>query len=143
MSLLIRRPMHKFIVPCLLAAGLGISAPSWALTGHEWRKLTELAQLAYVLAVLDTWDETKAVAETIEKGIVLPEGRPSTLQALVRNYSEVASCVDSKNMTKGEIYNAVKRWADANRDESDYSMSALVWLALREQCLGRLPASTK
>jgi hypothetical protein len=135
--------MHKLIVPCVLAAGLGTSSPTWALTGHEWQKLTDLAQMAYVLAVLDTWDETKAVAETIEKGIELPDGRSSTLQALVGNYSDVASCVDSKKLTKGQIYNAVKRWADANPEERDYSMSAVVWLALREECHGRLPASTK
>ena len=135
--------MYKNMLAAVFIAAGGICSPSWALSGHEWQKLTDLAQMSYVLAVLDTWDDTKAVAESIEKDLVLPAGRSSTLQALVRNYSDVATCVDSKKMTKGQIHNVVKRWADVNSEDRDYSMSAVVWLALREECRGQLPGSTK
>ena len=51
-------PMTKKVSAFLIAACLLFAAEARAMSGNDWRQLPEVARLAYVIGVVDTWGQS-------------------------------------------------------------------------------------
>ena len=105
----------------LLALFAGEAA---AFTGNEYRALTPLARLAYVVGVVDGWDMVSATSRTIE----------GSMPGWFGVYTDVLECMRSKGMSNGQVHAIVEKYVRENPANWHARGSELVALAMHEAC---------
>jgi Ssp1 endopeptidase immunity protein Rap1a len=104
------------------------SAPGGAVSGNDWRALSESHQLVYVLAVLDGWQ----VADVA--WLKAPE-KPQAVQTFTR----LANCAAERHMTGGQIRAIVAKYMTEHPATWHEPMAFLVWRALTDVCTDGVP----
>jgi hypothetical protein len=104
------------IAACLLFA---VDAP--AITGNEWRQLSQTAQQYYIIGVLDGWDNLGTIT-------LLAEQKPP----LESGFTKQIEC--TAGMAYAQINVIIQKYMENNPSQWNNSMVLLVWPALAEVC---------
>jgi len=113
------RKVKAFLVTlCLLFA-----AEATAISGNEWKQLSQTARVYYVMGVLDGWDNL---------GNLISRTNPNQQLSVVTNHAKLVNCV--AGMTHSQIAAIVQKYMENNPARWHSAMTLLVWLALYEVC---------
>jgi len=115
-----RKATAFLIAVCLLYA-----AKAMAITGNEWKRLSQTQQQAYVMGVFDAWDMLGTTAALAKQ-----QQQPSSV---VTSYAELVKCV-RKGMTYSQINAIVQKYMEDNPSGWHYGMADRVFVALAEAC---------
>lgn len=122
------RKVNGFLLMiCLLFA-----AEANAMSGNDWRGLTQGEQASYVVGVIDAW----LLVRTME--LTLREDRPSAPfwslhSPVVGMVSNVITCLNA-DVTYEQRIAIINRHMERNPDKWHNNMAMLVWDALDQAC---------
>jgi len=108
-------------VNVLIAACLLFAVDAEAISGDEWRQLSQTAQQYYVIGVLDGWDNLGTIT-------LLAEQRPP----VGTGFTKQIDC--TVGMASVQINAIIQKYMENNRSQWHYNMALLVWTALDEVC---------
>ncbi len=114
--------MRRLILGVMTAAVL-FPLTGFALTGNEWNALSTPARQAYIVGVVDTW-ENVALSHQATKEV--PNIASNSMVRL-------SNCL-LKGMTYGQVYAIVERYMVDNPSMWHYGMSSNVWTAIDKAC---------
>ena len=104
------------IAACLLFA---VDAP--AITGNEWRQLSQTAQQYYIIAVLDGWDNLGTITLLAEQQSPVGIGFTKQIECTI-------------GMAYPQINFIIQKYMENNPSQWHYSMPLLLWPALAGVC---------
>ncbi len=107
-----------FALPLVIS--ITVVSSSYALSGNEWRGLSEVEKTFYVMGVVDDWDLSSFVRDD-----ETPTMRIQIIQHLTK-------CM--KQMTYEQIAAIVNKWMNANPEKWSWRMSYSVYQALFGAC---------
>jgi hypothetical protein len=111
------RAVNAFLITlCLLFA-----VDAEAISGDEWRRLSQTAQRYYVIGVLDGWDNLGTIT-------LLAEQQPP----LGTGFTKQIEC--TAGMAYAQINVIIQKYMENNPSQWHNSMVLLVWPALAEVC---------
>ena len=105
----------------LIAACLLFAVDAEAISGDEWRRLSQTAQQYYVIGVLDGWDNLGTIT-------LLAEQQPP----VGTGFTKQIDC--TLGMASVQINAIIQKYMENNRSQWHYNMALLVWTALDEVC---------
>jgi hypothetical protein len=110
----------------LVTACLLFPVNATAITGNEWRQLSQTAQQYYIIGILDGWDNFGTITLLAEQQS--PVGIGFTKQIVTKHIE----C--TIGMTYPQINVIIQKYIKNNPAQWHYSMALLVWPALAEVC---------
>jgi len=108
-------------VNVLIAACLLFAVDAEAISGDEWRRLSQTAQQYYVIGVLDGWDNLETITLLAEQQHPVGTG-----------FTKRLDCTEG--MASVQINAIIQKYMENNRSQWHYNMALLVWTALDEVC---------
>jgi hypothetical protein len=111
-----RKASVLLMVVCLLFA-----VDATAITGIQWRQLSQTAQQYYIIGVLDGWDNVGTITLLAEQQS--PAGTGFTKQI---------EC--TTGMAYAQVNVIIQKYMDNNPSQWHNSMALLIWPALAEVC---------
>ena len=112
-----REKMVRRVNPFLITLCLLFAVDAKALTGNQWKELSQVTQGYYVMGVIDGWRYVGAAA------LAIKERNTST---------ELIKCV--MKIPYSQTIAIVQKYAQDNPAKWHYSMEELIWLAAVEAC---------
>jgi hypothetical protein len=111
------RAMSAFLLTlCLL-----FTAEAKAVTGNEWRQLSQTAQQYYIIGVLDGWDNLGTITLLAEQQSPVGIGFTKQIECTI-------------GMAYAQINAIIQKYMENNPSQWHNSMVLLVWPALAEVC---------
>jgi hypothetical protein len=108
-------------VNVLIAACLFFAVDAEAISGDEWRRLSQTAQQYYVIGVLDGWDNLGTITLLAEQQPPVGTGFTRQIECTV-------------GMASVQINAIIQKYMESNPSQWHYNMALLVWTALDEVC---------
>ena len=110
------RKVNVLITACLLFA-----VDAEAISGDEWRRLSQTAREYYVIGVLDGWDNLGTIT-------LLAEQQPP----VGTGFTKQIDC--TLGMASVQINAIIQKYMENNPSQWHSNMALLVWTALDEVC---------
>jgi hypothetical protein len=117
-----RRTWHV-VAGCIAVVSV-FAGEAAGITGNEYRALSPLARLSYVVGVVDGW-ETVGILGAIQN-----EPQPS----FVTKHTDLARCPIDRQMTRGQTQAIVDKYIADHPADWNYRAAQLVFLAMYEAC---------
>lgn len=118
--------MKRFMLAIVIVALFASTA--FGFTAGEWKNLPEQSKVFYVVGVIEAWTNLKAAVDFTSQ----QNARNMTPAEAI--FVEIVTCVNNRNMTHQQIYDAVNRYVLSRPDSYGYLMAGVVWSALSEVC---------
>lgn len=116
---------------------LTLTTSAWGyVTGNEYRGFRDDTRLAYVLGVLDGWQQIGAnLAPPSKSPIVEPDAKVMQVQLLyVRLFLDLSRCAVEKQMTHRQTGAIVDKYVSDNPGEWHLPMAFVVFKAMIAAC---------
>jgi hypothetical protein len=97
--------------------------PAGAMTGREWLRLPPPGRSAYVIAIVDAWNNLAAVQESL-----------GVRDRAVTGFVDVVGCVRERLMAGSQILTIVEQYAQDNPGLLGKDMPDVVFAALTNAC---------
>lgn len=120
--------MKRFLMSIVIVALF--SGTALGFSAGEWKNLPEQSKVFYVVGVVEAWTNLKAAVEFTKQ----QQGRERAMSPAESIFVELVTCIDNRNMTKQQIYDAVDKYVSNKPDSHGYLMAGVVWSALAEVC---------
>jgi hypothetical protein len=104
------------MVVCLLSA-----VDATAITGIQWRQLSQTAQQYYIIGVLDGWDNLGTITLLAEQQSSVGTGFTKQIECTI-------------GMAYAQVNVIIQKYMENNPSQWHNSMALLVWPALAEVC---------
>jgi hypothetical protein len=113
------------IVTVTVLCSVTSTAPSFALTGNQWRAFPKPARQAYVAGVMDGW----RILQAADADLGTAAHGPAADVVL-----DVVRCAVNRQMTYEQVVAIVEKRMHDRPDDWNYDMASLVWGAMDQAC---------
>jgi hypothetical protein len=120
--------MRKGFCLLLLSGVVLLAMPgaSGGMTGNDFQRLVEPARMAYVLGMIDGWENVVGMIQYL--------GERVKAGSLERIYGDILRCLGERKIPVGQAHAIVDKYVKDNPGMWHEEMSHIVWKALFHAC---------
>ncbi len=119
--------MKRFLIAILIITLF--SGTALGFSAGEWKKLSDENKLSYAIGVVEAWKNLKSAVDFTNQYRKEPSVSPAE-----SIFIGLVICIDNRNMTNQQIYDAVDAYVSKKPELHNLLMSGVVWNALSEVC---------
>jgi hypothetical protein len=112
--------------PCVVSAVAlitGVAVDAKAITGNEYRALSDGQRLSYVVGVFDGWGILTTTLQSVKVEVPL----------LDQMFQRVVDCAMNR-MTKPQVRATVDKFMNDHPEAWQYNAGSTAWVAMNEAC---------